>query len=343
MFIHKDVVPGLKALAFLLGFIAIPLNAKTYDWPLPENGTLTVNIARGALLIVTRDDGKPQVSLDMQKVNIAREASLTTRKITGDISSDEPQWSPDGQNATLTLPAPADIDLQKVKGVTAALSLPATGQYEINGTLTDIYLKGTKNNIRVNVVDGKVNAQNALSGSVSLDVMKGEILTEAMKVPVSVKLRSGNLTDKNSEGPLTLDLVKGDLTLNSLSETIHIRQTTGTQNIHALACETFSNNLQTGNGKIHFGTVLAKGDIFSADGEIITVIPASWQGKIIAEGITGNNIINQLSAQKPVAIKAPLSDEYLEIAHGKVPDKSIMTLKTVGGVFTLQPEGQGSK
>lgn len=342
MFPHKDVALGLKILAFLLGFIAISLNAKTYDWPLPENGTLTVNIARGALLIVTRDDGKPQVSLDLQKVNIAREDSLTTRKILGEIPSEEPQWSVNGQSATLNLPAPADIDLQRVKGVTAALRLPATGQYEINGTLSDVYLTGTNNVIKINVVNGKVSAKNAVGGNVSIDVIKGDIATKGMKSDLSLKLRSGSLVDNNSEGTIAVDLVQGDLTLNSLAKTIAIRQTTGSQTIDAPACVNFSNDLQTGTGSVRLGAPLAKGKIFSADGEFRVTLPADWQGKIVADGVTGNNIINQLSEQKPVAAQSPLSDERLELAQGTAPT-ALMSLSTIGGVFTLSHAAQGSK
>lgn len=342
MFMQKDIVPGLRILAFLLGCLAIPLNAKTYDWPLPENGTLTVNIARGALLIVTRDDGKPEVSLDLQKVNIAREDSLTTRKITGDLPSEEPQWEVNGQVATLTLPAPADIDLQRVKGVTAALRLPATGQYQINGTLSDIYLRDTNNLIKINVVNGNVAAQNARGGHVSIDVLKGNITTEAMKSDLLLKLRSGSLTDKNSEGNMTVDLVKGDLTLNSQAKTIGIRQTTGTQTINAPACVNFTHDLQTGSGTVQLGMPLVKGNIFSADGELKVTIPASWQGKIVADGVTGNNIINQLSEQKPVASQPPLSDERLELTQGAA-SAAAMSLSTIGGVFTLSHVGQGNQ
>ncbi|NTZ52818.1 DUF4097 family beta strand repeat-containing protein [Citrobacter gillenii] len=342
MFSGRYIPQWPCVIALSLCLLTVSADAKKYDWSLPENGTLTVNIARGALLIVTRDDGKPQVSLDLQKVNIAQESTLTTRKITGDLPSEEPQWSLDGQTATLTLPAPADIDLQKVKGVTAALILPATGQYQINGTLSDVYLKGTKNTIRINVVNGKVDAQNAVSGNVSIDVINGHIRTEAMKSDLSLKLRSGSVTDERSEGTMAVDLVNGDLTLNSQAQTIRIRQTTGKQTINAPACENFSNDLQTGSGTIRLGTPLIKGHIFSADGEIATIIPADWQGKIIADGVTGNNIVNQLSQQKPTSAKRPLSDEHLELAQGK-PGNTQITLSTIGGVFTLQPAEQGSK
>ncbi|WP_213135075.1 DUF4097 family beta strand repeat-containing protein [Citrobacter sp. FP75] len=332
----------LSAVILFLGLLTTSVKAKEYNWQLPENSTLTVNVARGALLIVTRNDNKPQVTLDLQKVNIARESTLTTRKITGDISSEEPQWSINGQAATLTLPAPADIDLQKVKGVTAALSIPAGGQYEINGTLSNVYLKGTKNNIRINVINGKVNAQNAVSGDVAIDVMNGDILTEAMKSNLSLKLRSGSLTDKGSEGAMNIDLVSGDLTLNSLTKSLHIRQTTGTQAVDAPFCENFSNDLQTGSGTIRLGTPLTKGNIFSADGEITTVIPVDWQGKIIAKGVTGHNIVNQLSEQKPESVKPPLADEHLELIQGTAENAEI-TLSTIGGVFTLQHPTQGGK
>ncbi|GEM_PF-5023193 len=342
MLFRKKSPQVLKIIALSLGFIIVSANAKTYDWQMPENGTLTVNITRGALLIVTREDNKPQVSLDLQKVNITRESTLTTRKIIGDIPSEEPQWSVNGQAAKLTLPAPADIDLQKVKGVTAALILPADGQYEINGALSDVYLKSTKNNIRINVVNGKVNAQNAVSGDIAIDVMNGDILTKDMKSDLSLKLRSGSLTDKGSEGAMNIDLVSGDLTLNSLAKSLHIRQTTGTQNIDAPACENFSNDLQTGSGIIRLGTSLTKGAVFSADGEITAVIPADWHGKIVAQGITGNNIVNQLSEQKPESVKPPLADERLELTQGNAGNAGI-TLSTIGGVFTLQHPAQEGK
>ncbi|EFE07726.1 hypothetical protein [Citrobacter youngae] len=338
----KHVSQLLGVVTFSLGLLTTPAEAKRYDWSLPENGTLTVNIARGALLIMTRDDGKSQVSLDVQKINIARESTLTTRKIIGEIPSEEPQWSLAGQAATLTLPAPSDIDLQKVKGVTAALILPSTGQYEINGTLSDVYLKGTKNNIRINVVNGKVIAQNAAAGTISIDVMKGSISTEAMKSDLSLKLRSGSLTDKDSTGAMVVDLVNGDLTLNSSAKSINIRQTTGKQTINALVCETFSNDLQTGNGTVRLGMPLVKGHIFSADGEITTIIPAGWQGKIVADGVTGNNIVNRLSEQKPIPVKPPLSDERLELVQGQTGTSEI-ALSTIGGVFTIQPSEPGSK
>ncbi|MCU6176155.1 hypothetical protein [Citrobacter cronae] len=332
----------LSAFAFAIGLLTTSVSAKTYDWQLPENGSLTINIPRGALLIVTRDDGKPLVSLDLQKIDISRESTLTTRKITGDIPSEEPQWLVNGQAATLTLPTPADIDLQKVKGVTAAISLPKSGQYDINGTLSNIYLKGTKNNLRINVVNGKVIAQNAAAGTVSIDVMNGSISTEAMKSDLSLKLRSGSLTDKGSDGAMNIDLVSGDLTLNSSAKSINIRQTTGKQTIDALASETFSNDLQTGSGTVRLGIPLVKGQIFSADGEITTIIPAGWQGNIVANGVTGNNIVNKLSEQKPIPVKPPLSDERLELVQGQARVSQI-TLSTIGGVFTIQPSEAGSK
>lgn len=332
----------LNVIVLFLGLLTMPADAKKYDWQLPKNGMLKVNIARGTLLIVTRNDGNPVVSLDVQKVNIAHESSLPTRKILGDLPSEEPKWSINDQAATLTLPAPADIDLQKVKGVTATLSLPATGQYEINGTLADVYIKDTSSPIKINVVNGKVTAQNAVRGNVSIDVMKGDILTEAMKSDLSLKLRSGSLVDKNSEGKMVVDLVNGDLNLNSLARMIYIRQTTGTQTIVAPACENFSNDLQTGSGTVQLGLSLLKGKIFSADGDITTSIPANWQGKIVADGISGKNIVNNLSEQKPKTVKPPLSDERLELTQGKLSGAEI-TLSTIGGVFTLQHSEQGSK
>lgn len=342
MLSEKNNLQVLKIIALALGFMAASVDATTYDWPMPENNTLTVNLARGALLILTREDNKSLVSLDLQNVDIARESTLTTRKIIGDIPSKEPQWSVHGQTTTLTLPAPSDLDIQKVKGVTAVLSLPAGGQYEINGTLLDVYLKGTKNNIRINVINGKVTAQNAVSGDVVIDMMNGDILTEAMKSDLSIKLRSGSLSDKGSEGAMNIDLVSGDLTLNSLVKSLRIRQTTGTQTIDAPACENFSNDLQTGSGKIHLGTSLVNGHIFSADGKITMVIPADWQGRVVADGITGNNIVNQLSKKMPESVEPPLADERLELTQGQAENAGI-TLSTIGGVFTLQHPVQEGK
>ncbi|WP_034457764.1 hypothetical protein [Buttiauxella noackiae] len=338
----KKISFVLHALALSLGLLAASAFAKTYDWPLPENTTLTVNIPRGALLIVTRVDGKQQVSLDLKKVNIARESSLTSRKITGDIPSEEPLWSIKGSSATLTFPTPADIDLQKVTGVSAALILPATGEYEINGTLSDVYLKDTKNTLRVKVVNGKVIAQNAAAGDVAIDVLNGSITTEGMKGKLSLKLRSGTLTDKGSQGDLDVDLVNGDLLLNSASKTLHIKQITGKQTIDAQACEVFTNDLQTGSSEIRLGSKLKKGSIVSAGGEITTLVADDWQGKIVAEGVSGNNIINHLSDLKPTAVKPPLSDERLELTQGAAPAAQL-TLSTVGGGVTLQHALQAGK
>lgn len=331
-----------RVIALTLGLVTASASAKNYDWPLPENASLTVNIPRGALLILTRTDGKPLVSLDLQKIHIVRDSSLKTRQITGDIPSEEPLWTQQGTTATLNLPAPADIDLQKVKGVTAALVLPATGEYEINAGLSDVYLKDTKNTLRIKAVNGKVLAQNASAGNVSIDVLNGSITTEGMKGNLSLKLRGGTITDKGSQGEMNIDLINGDVLLNSSAKTLHIKQITGNQTIDAQACEVFTNDLQTGSSTIRLGSGLKKGEIVSAGGEIVTLIADDWQGNIIAEGISGNNIINHLSDMKPIATKPLLTDERLELTQGSKP-YARLTLSTVGGVLTLQHPQQAGK
>lgn len=332
----------LQVITLTLGMWTLSATAKNYDWPLPEKTSLTVNIPRGALLITTRVDGKQEVSLDLQKVAIARESSLNSRKITGDIPSEEPVWAVNGTNATLSFPRPADIDLQKVTGVTAVLFLPANGEVQINGTLSDIYLRNTTNTLRVKVVDGKVSAQKGSAGNVSIDVLNGSITTESMKSNLSLKLRGGIITDKGSQGEIDVDLINGDLRLNSSAKTLHIKQITGKQTIDARACEIFTNDLQTGSSEIQLGSALKKGKIVSAGGEITAFIADDWQGKIIAEGIGGNNIINYLSEIRPIAATPPFTDERLSLTQGTKPDAQL-TLSTVGGVLTLQHPQQTGK
>lgn len=332
----------LKILAFTLGSLALSAQAKTYDWPLNENATLTINIAKGTLLINTRDDGKPQVSLDLQHMDMVRDSSLTTLKATNEIPSEEPQWSVSEQGTTLTLPSPAAIDLQQVKGITAALTLPATGHYVINGTLVNVQLTGTKSDIRVNVVNGKVTAQNAPTGNVAIDVLMGEIATQGMKGDLSLKLRSGSVADKGSQGNIDVELVNGDLTLDSLAKKMVIRQAIGKQTINAPACENFTNDLQTGTGVIRLGASLITGNIFTVDGELTTIIADDWQGTIVAEGKKSNGIINHLTEQRPVVVTPLLPDERLELTQGKTP-AARLNLATVAGVFTLQHPEQAGK
>lgn len=315
-------------------------NAKRYDWPLPSNTLLEINITKGTLRVIPREDDKQQVSLVLDDVDITRESSYNTRKITGELPSEEPLWAIKDSSATLTLPTPADIDLQKVTGVSATIMLPATGTYEINGTLSDINLQNTKSNIKIKIVNGKISAQDATAGDVMIDVLNGSIATEDMKSNLWLKLRSGTITDRGSQGDMDVDLVNGDLILHSATKAMRIKQITGKQFIDAQTCEFFINDLQTGSSEIRFGSKLKKGEIISAGGEVTTFVADDWQGKIVAKGISGNNIINHLSELGPTTIETPpLTDERLELALGKIPDAQLL-LSTVGGVLTLQHSQQ---
>ncbi|PKH26979.1 hypothetical protein CIG19_04085 [Enterobacterales bacterium CwR94] len=321
--------------ALALGIFMAPVQAKTYDWPLPTTGSVTIDIPRGSLTVLTRDDDKSRISLDLESVDVARESTRVTRKVTGDLPDETPQWFLTAQGATLKLPEPAAIDFLKVGGVTATLTLPASGKYVINGRLVDIEMKGAKSDISVNVVDGNVMAQQALGGNLSISVMHGGITTRSMKSNLALKVSSGNITDQDSEGDIAVDLVSGALTLDSQAKAITIRQITGEQHLNLPASVTFVNDLQTGTSILRLGSALKRGEIETAQGDITVIVTEAWQGSIVADSINAHHLINQLSSDKPQPSRPPLSDERLEITRGKA-DAGQLKLSTLAGKITLQ-------
>lgn len=325
----------IKTLAMFCVIVTPMVHGEEFSWQLPQNTPLTINMSVGTLRVITRDDSKNEVSLDLENVDVVRDVSQPSLKVTGEAPIMKPQWASGKEKSTLTLPAPADIDFEKVTGVNGILRLPVGGNYVINGTRSNIALDKTEAFlITINVVNGNVTATNTAGGNIFIDVLNGDITTEAAASNLSLSVKRGNITDKNSTGDLAIQLVNGNLNLDTAAKNIAIHQITGKQTIAALQCVDFTDDLQTGSSSIAYGPVLKMGSVETTTAESTITIDKQWQGLIEAESKTDSTLTNQISEQKPAVIDALLPEARLEIKKGSA--NSSLKIKTVSGKVVLQ-------
>lgn len=325
----------IKTLAMFCVIVTPMVHGEEFSWQLPQHTPLTINMSVGALRVITRDDTKNEVSLDLENVDVLRDVSQPSLKVTGETPIVKPQWALGKEEATLTLPAPADIDFEKVTGVNGTLRLPVGGNYTINGTRSNIALDKTEAFlITINVVNGNVTATNTAGGNILIGVLNGDITTEAVASNLSLSVKRGAITDKNSTGDLAIQLVNGNLNLDTAAKNIAIHQITGKQTIAALQCVDFTDDLQTGSSSIAYGPALKTGSVETTTAEASVTVDKTWQGKIVAESKTGQRITNQISEQKPATVDSLLPDERLEIKKGS--GDAALYMKSVSGMLILK-------
>lgn len=305
------------------------------NWP--AGTQLTVELEKGRLSVIGRDDDKPTVTLTINVLELTRPENDQARQL-AELPAPirEVRVQADGKNQRVILPAPPSLDLMQVSGVQATLAVP--GHYQdvlnIRGKQVDLDLQHFSGTLSASTLTGKMTA-NDLQGIIHLYNQLGSLHTSNLSGTLHLKQAVGVLNDTASQGTVFYQVIRGQLTANSQANDISIEQIDGTQKIQATQATRFSDNLQSGQATIRIPASVQQGEIQTVSAALSVQVAPDFAGTVQVNGGAGGNIVNQLTSEQARPIHLPLPDKALTLQRGSSDAK--MAISTINSTITLLP------
>lgn len=313
---------------------ALPANQEI-SWP--AGTPLTIELEKGRLNVIGRDDDNPIVTLTINRLELMRPENDQARQLAElPPAVQEVRIKPEGKGQRVMLPAPPSLDLMQVSGVHANLAVPKhfTGELNIRGKLVDLNLQSFSGTLSANTLTGKTTASD-LHGIIHLYNQLGSLQTHNLNGTLQLQQAVGDLTDTASQGSVSYRIIRGQLTVDSQAKEIRIEQINGTQKIQASQATRFSDNLQSGQATFLLPTSLQQGDIQTVNAALSVQVAPDFAGTLQLYGGAGGDIINQLTTEQAQPIHLPLPDKALTLQRGASDAK--ITVSTINSTITLLP------
>jgi len=303
----------------------------------PAGTPLTIELEKGRLSVIGRDDDKPTVTLTINTLELTRPENDPARRL-AELPPvvREVRIQPKGKGQRVILPMPPSLDLMQVSGVHANLAVPKhfTGVLNIRGKLVDLDLQSFSGTVSANMLTGKTTARD-LHGIIHLYNQFGSLQTHNLNGTLRLQQAVGELTDTASQGNVFYKVISGQLTVDSQAKEISIEQIDGTQKIQATQATRLSDNLQTGQATLLLPAILQQGDIQTVNAALSVQVAPEFAGTLQLNGGAGGDIVNQLTTEQAQPIHLPLPDKALTLQLGAADTK--ITVSTINSTITLLP------
>lgn len=305
------------------------------NWP--AGTPLTIELEKGRLSVIGRDDDNPTATLTINTLELTRPENDPVRQLSElPPVVQEVRILPEGKGQRVILPAPPSLDLMQVSGVHANLSVPKhfTGVLNIRGKLVDLDLHSFSGTVSASTLSGKTTARD-LHGIIHLYNQLGSLQTHNLNGTLRLQQAVGDLTDTASQGNVSYKVIRGQLTVDSQAKEISIEQVDGTQKIQATQATRLSDNLQTGQAILLLPASLQQGDIQTVNAALSIQVAPEFAGTLQLNGGAGGDIVNQLTTEQAQPIHQPLPDKALTLQRGAADTK--ITISTINSTITLLP------
>ncbi|MGL4269723.1 MAG: hypothetical protein ACRCR6_08085 [Plesiomonas sp.] len=305
------------------------------NWP--AGTPLTIELEKGRLSVIGRDDDKPTATLTINTLELTRPENDPVRQLSElPPVVQEVRILPEGKGQRVILPAPPSLDLMQVSGVHANLAVPKhfTGVLNIRGKLMDLDLHSFSGTVSASTLSGKTTARD-LHGIIHLYNQLGSLQTHNLNGTLRLQQAVGDLTDTASQGNVSYKVIRGQLTVDSQAKEISIEQVDGTQKIQATQATRLSDNLQTGQATLLLPASLQQGNIQTVNAALSIQVAPEFAGTIQLNGGAGGDIVNQLTTEQAQPIHLPLPDKALTLQRGAADTK--ITVSTINSTITLLP------
>lgn len=305
------------------------------NWP--AGTPLTIELEKGRLSVIGRDDDNPTATLTINTLELTRPENDPVRQLSElPPVVQEVRILPEGKGQRVILPAPPSLDLMQVSGVHANLAVPKhfTGVLNIRGKLVDLDLHSFSGTVSASTLSGKTTARD-LHGIIHLYNQLGSLQTHNLNGTLHLQQAVGDLTDTASQGNVSYKVIRGQLMVDSQAKEISIEQVDGTQRIQATQATRLSDNLQTGQATLLLPASLQQGDIQTVNAALSIQVAPEFAGTLQLNGGAGGDIVNQLTTEQAQPIHLPLPDKALTLQRGAADTK--ITVSTINSTITLLP------
>ncbi len=162
----------------------------------------TLAVRRGTRLQISNFSGNVSVSAwDRDAIRIEADHSGRTRI---ELSTDSEAYHLTTSNSR---GVPGDVDFE--------ITAPAWMALEVDGTMTDVSIEGTRGNVKVETVNGEVNVDGG-SGTLELSSVQGEVSVARAKGRLKLSSINENVTATQIDGEIEAETVNGDIVLDGV-------------------------------------------------------------------------------------------------------------------------------